>query len=776
MNETVENEKAVTESQMSALIRAHAMYQRMMRYPHLLDNMRRLFLAALGERAILDEESARRQVVEMLQESKLPTDEETVREYVNVLIDLRFAARFDQEQIENYINLARKQAAFENLNRVVNTEGATSSQIKKVLKEFCRIPQGTLYISPSDAEGVRVALIRHFISNLLPFVGVAKNHITVRDIDEMMDHSYWNRRRSGKIGGKAAGMFLAYKIIVPRLMEKDPELERYVAIPESYYFNSGILSDFLDYNDLYSFHSQKYKSRESIEKEYRTIEHVFEKASFPPDVVDDFRKFLEQAGTHPLILRSSSLLEDNVGHAFSGKYDSVFIANQGDLESRLKEFMAGLKKVLMSTFSPSAILYRRDHDLLDFDERMSVLVQKVVGRRYGRYFFPFAAGVAFSRNAYPWTPRIVKEDGLVRIVVGLGTHAVEHSASDYPRMSPLSHPMLRPEATAEQIRKYSQKILDVINLESGGIETVSFLNLFSEIECPDLYYALSVDQEGHLSPPPFKGLEIDLARSCITFDNFFTKTRFAPLMKKILKELEQAYGRPVDVEFAWDDDRLYLLQCRSLAMAEELQKVALPEDVPPDRMLFTNHHGVSNSIVKNIEYVVYIDPRVFAQIRTIEERLDVTHVVSRLNMVLADKRYALFGPSRWGTNDLNYGVKVMYEDINRTLILGEIAFEEKGSTPEVSYGTHFFSDLVEARIVPVAIHPDEPGAIFDERFLLESPNLLTSLAPDLSHYTSLAHVIHIPACTGGRLLHVFQDGASQRGMGFFANADERRNA
>src|SRR5208282_4572954 len=103
-------------------------------------------------------------------------------------------------------------------------------------------------------------------------------------------------------------------------------------------------------------------------------------------------------------------------------------------------------------FSPRAILYRLDHKLLDFDERMSVLVQKVVGRQFNDYFFPTAAGVAFSQNVYAWTPRIVRADGLLRMVFGLGTRAVERIGPDYPRMVPLSHPPLRPEAGAEEIK------------------------------------------------------------------------------------------------------------------------------------------------------------------------------------------------------------------------------------------------------------------------------------------------------------------------------------
>jgi len=673
-------------------------------------------------------------------------------------------------EMDNHINLARKQERFQNLSKIVNMEGATSRTIRQALKEFCAIPQGDLHISPTEAEGVRVALIDHFISSQLPFIRIAKNHITIRDIDEMLDHAFWSTRRPGKIGGKAAGMLLAYKIILPRLSERDPELEDRVAIPESYYFDSGILSDFIDYNGLHHFHSLKFKSLEDIEQEYSSIIELFDKSSFPPDIVNQFRRFLELIGEHPLILRSSSLLEDNFGFAFSGKYESVFLANQGNSEKRLQDFIRGLKRVHMSTLAPTPILYRRDHNLLDFDEKMSVLVQKVVGRRFGDYFFPFIGGVAFSHNAYHWTPRIRKEQGLVRLVLGLGTRAVERLGQDYPRMIALSHPSLRPEMGAEQIMKYSQKMVDVLNLRTGNLETLSCGDLLEKTRHPDSYFAVSVNHEGHLAAPLFKTSEIDLKQSVVTFENLITKTPFTSLIKKVLQKLEQAYGHPIDMELAWDADRLYILQCRFLPLREELDEVSLPRNIPRERLLFSNDQGVSSSIVKDVEYLVYVDPRAYERLTTYEERIAIGRVVGRLNRILETKRYGLLGPGRWGTNDVNAGVKIGYGDINRTLILGEIAFGEEGSAATLSYGTHFFNDLVEARIVPIAIYSDQPGTVFNEDFFLQSPNLLGSLAPDLQGYASIVRVIHVPSCTGGLMLQVFQDSRKQKGIGFFGTS------
>lgn len=744
------------------------MYRKMIRYPHLTDAMRKIFRSALLEKGPMDSEQHVQRNENAILEKPSVDVHTDVGDYADAALDLAMVQHFNEEEIDQYINLARKEDRLRNLIKVVNTEGVTSLGIKRALREFCEIPEGNTFVSPSEAEGVRVALINHFISNQIPFLGIAKQHITIRDVDEMVGHSSWSPRYPGRIGGKAAGLLLAYRIVLPRLTERDPELERYLAIPESFYFNSGIFSDFLDYNNLYELHTHKYKTYENIAETYHEIPELFQKARFPDDTLEVFRKFLQEIGKHPLILRSSSLLEDNFGHAFSGKYDSVFVSNRGNPEERLEEFVKGLKRVLMSTYAPAPILYRKERKLLDFDERMSVLVQKVVGRRFGNTFFPFAAGVAFSFNGYGWTSRIRQEDGLIRLVLGLGTRAVERVGDDYPRMIPVSHPLLRPEVDAAQIQKYSQKMVDVFDLKTKRVESVSYQDLIRRIDHPDLFYAASVNQEGNMTAPMFKNSKIDLKHSCLTFHNFLTKTHFMSVIRKILRKLESAYGAPVDVEFAWDNDRLYLLQCRTLSLRTQPEPISLPNDISENQILFTNNRGITNGVVKDIEYVVYVDPGAYDKISRYEEKMEVSRVVGQLNRLLEGKRYALLGPGRWGSNDINLGVKVGYEDINNTLVLGEIAFSKNGSIPEVSYGTHFFNDLVEADIIPIAIYPEQKGTGIDEKFLMAAPNQLAKMAPDMARHADVVHLIHIPNVTNGNLLHIYQDARNQEGIGFYA--------
>jgi hypothetical protein len=749
------------------IFKVYQLLKRKNQFAYLEDLIHATFQEVLDQRGIISRESLYEKAIEALKKEGLPDTEENRKECIEALTNYFVATRLSSGEIEDYINLARKREKAQSLSIVVNRDQATSPEIYKALREFCDVPKGEVYISPEEAIGIRVALINRFISSQLPFISLAKNYITIRDMDLILQKSLWSRKRPGKMGGKAAGMILALKILLPILEKHDPEFEAYIRVPDTWYLTSGVFSEFLDRNNLYLFHTYKYKNREEIEKDFQHIEEKFRNATFAPEVMNDFRRILEEVGEHPIIIRSSSLLEDSFGLAFSGKYLSVFLTNQGDLETRLENFIHGLKRVFASTFGPDPILYRLDHGLLDYDERMAMVVQKVVGRKFGDYFLPFASGVLFSRNVYAWNPKIKKEEGLGRVVFGLGTRAVDRVGSDYPRMIPLSHPLLRPEVTSAQIKKYSQKNVDVLNLKKGTLETVDFKSLCANFLHPDLFYAVSIDKDEHMAAPHFRGQDLSQGELCVTFENLLAQTPFVHLAKKILSRVEHVYGRPVDIEFTWDKNEFYILQCRSLSTRKELEKVVVPQDIPANRILFTTQAGLTNSIVENLEFIVYVNPRAYDTLDTFDKKMEVAHAVNLLNKHLAEKRFALMGPGRWGSNDINLGVKVTYADINKARLLMEIAFAKEGYRPEVSYGTHFFQDLVEADIVIVPLFPDDPGALLNEPFLLNSPNRLAEIAPEAEKCRDVVRVIHVPSVCDGRYLHVYLDMTAPKGLGFF---------
>jgi hypothetical protein len=749
-------------------VKGYRLFRTIARYPELLPQMRAAFLEVLEERGVLTRERLSILASAQMAADGVPDTEAARAEYAESIIDLLFANTVSAEEAENRVNLVRKRDRCQELGRVVAGEHSSPAEVWRALREFCDIPKGELFISREEAEGIRVALLSTYISSQLPFIGIAKNYVTIRDVDSILGHTI-GHQISGKLGGKAAGMIVAEKILLPILSERDPEFEKYIAVPDTWYVSSGILSTFIDRNGFYAFHTHKYKDREAIEEDYNRIGGMLETATFSPDVVEEFRRLIRQIGESPIIVRSSSYLEDSFGLAFSGKYQSIFLANQGSEDVRLDGFVRGVKTVLASMYGPDPIIYRRDHGLLDFNERMAMIVQKVVGRRFGDWLFPFAAGVMYSTNSWVWNRRIRAGDGLVRLVFGLGTRAVDRVGGDYPRMVPLSHPTLRPEVTADQVSRYSQRMVDAINLRTGTFETVDFRTLAAETGHPDLFQAVSLMHDGDLRAPMFRTQELPPSELCLTFDNFLSQSPFAALARKVLSTVQAAYGRPVDIEFAWDNEKLYILQCRSLSMRREIDRVVIPE-AQPQETLFVTKGSLSNALITNVEYVVYVDPRAYDGLPTVAEKHRVGWGVGQLNRRLAAKRYVLMGPGRWGSNDINLGVRVSYADINSTRLLVEIAFARDGYTPEVSHGTHFFQDLVEADIAIMPLYPDNDGSLLQEELLLRSRNSIADIDPQLEGLANVIHVLHVPALRDGALLHVFLDGESQTGIGVFGPA------
>jgi len=235
----------------------------------------------------------------------------------------------------------------------------------------------------------------------------------------------------------------------------------------------------------------------------------------------------------------------------------------------------------------------------------------------------------------------------------------------------------------------------------------------------------------------------------------------------VSSRVEAAYGRPVDIEFVWDGDKFYLVQCRSLSVRKEHHKVSIPTDVPRAKVFFATESSLASTIVADLEYIVYVNPRAYDALPTYDEKMKVAAVVNLLNKHLAGRRYALMGPGRWGSNDINLGVRVTYSNINRTKLLVEIAFAKAGGTPEVSYGTHFFQDLVEADITVASLFPDDPDGFLDEQFVLTAENLLGVIAPEVKGCEGVVRVINVPAVCDGNYLQVYMDASTRQGLGVF---------
>lgn len=614
-----------------------------------------------------------------------------------------------------------------------------------------------------------VVLLKGLISDQLAFIRIAREFIDIFDLKEIKSRKIGR----GKIGGKAAGMYLAYKIITHPEEDDEVSLREYLTIPETYYIGSDVYYHFKTINDLEYTISQKYRTRDEIEQEYPRMREVYMAGRFPDDVTNKLRQLLIEAGDSPLIVRSSSLLEDNFGSAFAGKYDSFFLPNQGTLDENLSALLEAISQIYASVLSPDALFYRQIQGLDDYDERMAILVQKVQGRRHERYFFPFVAGVGFSRNPFIWNSKLKREEGFLRIVVGLGTRAVDRVDRDYPRMIGLSHPLLRPVKGSTEIRKYSQRFMDVIDLENNTCKTIPITEALS-IKFPGIQFLASVDEGDFVKPIFSLGKTIPSEKLILTFDNLLKNTDFVKLMKTMLKKLERHYERPVDIEFTVEiipehpkpSFKIYLLQCRPLSNQEWTQNIDIPHDIPATDQLFSSTHLVPDGIVDKIKYIIYVDPIAYSRISDNSVRLELGRVTGRLNKRLSGERFILMGPGRWGSSNIDLGLKVTYADIYNTRMLIEIAVAQNGIIPEVSYGTHFFQDLVESRIYPLSLFPDDPHIVFNRQFLEEAPNSLASLLPQDSHYADYIRVINVPWVTQGKLLRVVMNAAEGKALSY----------
>lgn len=206
---------------------------------------------------------------------------------------------------------------------------------------------------------------------------------------------------------------------------------------------------------------------------------------------------LDYYGQAPIIVRSSSLLGDSFTNAFAGKYRSEFCANQGSPDDRLENFLRAVKLVYASALNPDALLYRQKGGLGEGDEQMAILVQRVSGMPYKEYFFPSLAGVAFSRNLYAWTDRIDPQRGMIRLVFGLGTRAVNRVGGDYPRMIAISHPQLSPQV-GTKIAKYSQRKVDLLDLEANTFSIYPIGEVLDDGDYPNLHLMASSMADGYL--------------------------------------------------------------------------------------------------------------------------------------------------------------------------------------------------------------------------------------------------------------------------------------
>ncbi|MDP8238283.1 MAG: PEP/pyruvate-binding domain-containing protein [Candidatus Hatepunaea meridiana] len=639
------------------------------------------------------------------------------------------------------------------------------------IRRFIHLSPDGIELSDSTLKGLRVSLVRRIITEQLNFISIAKNHVEIEDFYHLIKRMIFPVGSRGQIGGKSAGLFLAWQIL-KNYTPEDNDLFG-IKLPKTWYITSDGLHHFMRNNNLEEVTEQKYKDVSQVRQEYPHIIQLFKNSQFTPEIIQGLSMALDDFGNKPIIVRSSSLLEDNFGSAFSGKYKSLFLANQGSKDDRLQALMDAIAEVYSSTFGSDPLEYRAERGLTDFKEEMGIIIQEVVGSKVNNYFLPSFAGVAFSNNEFRWSPRIKREDGLIRMVPGLGTRAVDRLSDDFPILIAPGQPNLRVNVSLDEIIRYSPNKMDVINLQTNRFETVEIKEFMKQHgdDFPAVMKLISVVKDDRIQQPSLMSLDFENDEVVVTFEGLTSNTTFVHQIHKIMKILQDTMGVPVDIEFASDGKDFYLLQCRPQGTTPDQAPAPIPKDIPESAIVFTANQHVTNGTVPGISHIVYVDPQKYSEIEDHDTLLEVGRVVSRLNKLLPKHRFILMGPGRWGSRgDIKLGVSITYSDINNTAMLIEIARQKGNYVPDLSFGTHFFQDLVEASIRYLPLYPDDKNILFNDRFLTKTHNILPDILPEYKYLEKVVRVIDVPEAVNGKVLNVYMNADLDEALGVLSQS------
>ncbi len=612
----------------------------------------------------------------------------------------------------------------------------------------------------SDVEEHLDLLLKMFISRDPRVLELAKKYLTLDDVLSIRKQMIG----TGLIGGKSVGMLVARAI----LKKKNKRWEEILEPHDSFYVGSDVFYTYIVQNGNWWIREKKKKDPESFIEIANEARHRMLTGRFSEQIRRQFQYMLDYFGQSPIIVRSSSLLEDNYGNAFSGKYESVFCANQGSRDKRLEDFLTAVRTVYASTMSEKALLYRKQRGLIDKDEQMALLVQRVSGSLYGNYFFPQAAGVGYSYNPYAWTKDIDPHAGMIRLVFGLGTRAVDRSDDDYTRVVSLNAPQKRPEANFDKVRQYSQRKVDVIDLEANQLISKDFSE--AAIDVRDTYLNLFASHDRQMERlAKERGAKPGFAK-ILTFDSLLKETDFVNDMRDMLSTIENAYGVSVDTEFAvnfFNDGKykINLLQCRPFHMKRKGQAPKPPAQIDSGNILLESYDAViGHGRHDTVDRIIYVEPDIYGKL-PMRDRYSIARLIGKLNHHTAlnsSKTIMLIGPGRWGSSMPALGVPVSFFEINNVSILCEIVAMNDNLIPDISLGTHFFNDMVEAEILYLALFPHHKENILNKNIINNASNMLSELIPESTGFENILKVIDTLNFSSNKMLRINADTVKQR--------------
>ncbi|MCD8045620.1 MAG: PEP/pyruvate-binding domain-containing protein [Clostridiales bacterium] len=562
-----------------------------------------------------------------------------------------------------------------------------------------------------------------------------KAYFTPKDYFKLRDRMVG----SGAIGGKACGMLLARRIVETRL----PEYASYTEPHDSFYIGSDVFYSYIVANDCWKMRLAQ-RTQEGYYTEAEPLRQALLSGEFPPDIREKFRALLEYYSGSPIIVRSSSFLEDGFNNAFAGKYESVFCVNQGTPEACLEDFEAAVRTVYASTMDISTLEYRRQRGLEQMDEQMAVLVQRVSGSFWGDYYFPAAAGVGYSYSMYRMRKDMDMSAGLLRIVAGLGTRAVDRPENDYPRLSGLDRPDVPLYSSVANRHRYSQRNIDVLDISENRIRTLTFDSLMDQLP---LWYKKAVMERDYEAEAALKRLNRWRQVWFVNCQKLLGNRVFTAYMQKILKVLEEVYGNPVDIEYTVNIDEegefvVNLVQCRPLYTGAQGGAAVIPEIAREDIFFSLTDSSMGNSRETRVDVVVQIDPIAYYEY-PYNLKPQAAEALRRLNLYYRErgKKILLMTPGRVGTSSPELGVPVTFASISNCCGICEVSDNRAGYTPELSYGSHLFQDLVEADIFYCAVWNDHRTPVYEEHFFDDLENHFAQICPDMEPLFSMFRVV-----------------------------------
>jgi len=570
---------------------------------------------------------------------------------------------------------------------------------------------------------------------------------------------------TGLIGGKSTGMLLARSI----LKKTDEKWQERLEIHDSFFIGSDVFYSFVINNKCW-WERHQMKSSPDPFAAAEKIRQKLLKGKFQRDSLDQFREILNYFGQSPIIVRSSSLLEDAYGNAFSGKYESVFCANQGPPEERLEKFKDAVRTVYASTMRREVLSYRAHRGLWNRYEEMALLVQRVSGAFYGNIYLPQLAGVGYSFNPFVWNADIDPYAGVLRLVFGLGTRAVDRHDDDYTRIVALNAPSKRPEVTTDEVHKYSQHIVDIIDLKRNRQVSADFEDVAKAT--PGMPLELFAIRDSEMEKRADKYGVKNVFSWMLTFKNVFSNTTLIDDMREMLSTLARAYDYPVDIEFAVnfsDNDhyRINLLQCRPFQVQMSIEAAKLPKDIKKkDIFIETAGPIIGEAAAKRIDRIIYIKPQKYSALTT-SERYSVARLIGDItNELPGGKNTMLIGPGRWGSKMPELGVPVTFSDVRNISVLCELVTMHEKLTPDISLGTHFFNDIVEMGIVYMGLYldPGKDGYLFNESLILQKPNALSKIYHKENMVAEAIHLVEIE--TGSVSIFIHTNTMDQKGIVF----------